>query len=390
MADQLPLLKALIDGHTDRDEEAQALALLRSATPDELNALLDGVDVQDLVASVDNRVVGPDHRDELVRLLAVERRAELSTANQANVIHGLQQGRTGSGDERAIADMLLAVRGAELTALKNQLNMRTDQHDLEGLVFADIDDEQIRDEILRHIAAEAPVDLPARELKVLSDIDDTAFAKIHEKRYPKGIVYPGVLAFYQALDQGPNDAPQSTGDLTFVTARPGDAFGLIENHSRAALRKAGVANMSLMGGTVVALRSKDAMAGMKFANMEHYRRLFPEYDLVFIGDSGQGDAIVGEKILGEWPGAVKAVFIHDVVDTPPERREEQAAKRLYYVDTYVGAGTTARELGMISAKGLEQIITETRDGFDKVEWESPEQEQAMRAILERDIAAAGA
>ncbi|MCE1180204.1 MAG: App1 family protein [Micrococcales bacterium] len=390
MADQLPLLTALIAGHTDRDEEAQVLTLLRAATPDELNALLDGVDMQELFGSVDNRILGPDHRDELIRLLAVDRRAELSTANQADVIHALQQGRTGSGDERAIADMLLAVRGAELTALKNQLNMRADQHDLEGLVYADIDDAAIRDEILTHITAEAPVDRTPREVKVLSDIDDTAFAKLHEERYPKGIVYPGVLAFYQALDQGPADAPRSTGDLTFVTARPGDAFGLIENHSRDALSKAGVANMSLMGGTLTALRSKDAMAGMKFGNMEHYRRLFPEYDLVFIGDSGQGDPIVGEKILGEWPGAVKAVFIHDVVDTPPDRRGEQAAKGLYYVDTYVGAGTTARELGMISDKGLAQIITETRDGFDKVEWESPEQEQAMRAVLERDIAAAGA
>ncbi len=31
------------------------------------------------------------------------------------------------------------------------------------------------------------------------------------------------------------------------------------------------------------------MAARKIANIAHYRQLFPEYRLVFIGDSGQGD-----------------------------------------------------------------------------------------------------
>ncbi|WP_284283317.1 hypothetical protein [Arsenicicoccus piscis] len=48
----------------------------------------------------------------------------------------------------------------------------------------------------------------------------------------------------------------------------------------------------------------------------------------------------------------------------------------------------ARRLGLISAAGLERIVAESRSGFDQVPWDSPEQEAAMRELLDRDVALA--
>lgn len=387
MPELVALVQSLVDGHTDEGEERELLALLEGASPEELNDVLTSGVARPLMTSVDNRVFGPDLRSELIDLLARRRRADLSIEAQAALIHAMQEGRTTAEMERAILDLFLALRGDELTALKNQVNQRTDHHDLEGLVFVDIDDDDVRTRLVEHFQSQAGA-ATVREAKVLSDIDDTAFSRIHETRYPKGTLIPGVLALYEALDQGPDDAPRSTGDLTFVTARPMDALGLIENHTRDSLRKAGIGTSSVLSGGFLSLHAKDAMAGKKLQNIEHYNAIYPEYDLVFIGDSGQGDVLVGERMYEAHGRVVKAVFIHDVVATPPEERARHTEGGIHFVDTYVGAGVIARRLGLISAAGLERIVAESRSGFDQVPWDSPEQEAAMRELLERDIALA--
>mgnify|MGYP003594499888 CR=1 FL=1 len=173
--------------------------------------------------------------------------------------------------------MLLAVGGTELTRLKNELNLRTDRHDLEALVFDDNDDDAIRQEILDHIAREAQVVGQLDERKVLCDIDDTVKSAIHDDRWPRGTVYPGILALLEALDVGPADEPFSRGDLTFVTARPTDVFGLMERTSHEALTKAGISARTVLTGSFFALRTHAAMAGKKLANINDYRLLFPEY-----------------------------------------------------------------------------------------------------------------
>lgn len=387
MTEKTALLRALIDGHTDEAEERSALGLLRGATTAELNDMIVGNEMHRLFGSLDNRLIGPDHRSELIELLARQRRGELSVMAAAGVIYALQRGRTGREDEAAIRDMLLATHGEELTRLKNQINARADVHDLEGLVFAGVDDAGLRQQILDHIAAEAAL-VGCDEAKIISDLDDTAFCRLHDRRYPKGTLYPGLLALYDALDAGPHDEPFSLGDLTFVTARPTDAFGLIESSTRSSLRRAGIASSSVITGSFLTLLTHDLMAGKKLVNIEHYHALFPEYHLVFLGDSGQGDVILSEQLWQRFPGTLRAAFIHDVVDTPAEERAAYAAEKIYFHDTYAGCALKAHELGLISRAGLERVVAETMAGLDAVPWQSAEQEQHLRALVERDAAAA--
>ncbi len=385
--DALPLLNALIRRPVPAAAEARILELLRGASDDHLDALVRGVDTRRLFDAVDDRLVGPDHRTALVELLTAERVEALSLPARAAVAYGLQAGPTWRAEELGIRNLLLATRGVRLTHLKNLLNSRPDAHDLEALVFGDIDDPALRDQILDHIAAEAVAVVPGKA-KVLSDIDDTVVCALHDRRYPKGTVYPGALALFDALDAGPTDEPFSTGDLTFVTARPGDAFGLIENSTRAALRRAGVTTASVLTGSLVNLITHDAMAAKKLANIDHHHRLFPEYRIVFLGDSGQGDAIVGSTLRRERPEAVDLVLIHDVVDTGPERRAELAGRGVRFFDTYVGAAVLCRDHGLISDAGLARVVDETRTGLAAVAWRSVDQERVVRELVARDVAAA--
>ena len=386
----LALLRELLDGHTDRYDERAILDLLAGADAGVLNELLAGVDVDQLLGDVDNRLFGPDHEHELIELLARTRRADLTRANQAAVLHALQIGRTRERHEVAIRDMLLAVGGLELTRLKNELNLRTDHHDLEALVFQDVDDAGIREEILAHIAREAAVVGQLDERKVLCDIDDTVKSAIHDSRWPRGTVYPGILALLEALDIGPDDAPFSRGDLTFVTARPTDAFGLMERASHEALTKAGISARTVLTGSLFALHTHDAMAGKKLANIDDYRLLFPEYDLMFIGDSGQGDVEVGHRMYEAHPDAVRVVFIHDVKGLSAAEREELRGERIYVVDTYVEAARLAHEYGLISERGLREVIGEVERLTAEVEFNSEEQRAETLALVQRDLAEAKA
>ena len=51
-----------------------------------------------------------------------------------------------------LAEILTSVSGLELTELKNAINRRDDHHDLEELVFGDIDDDGLRERILAGLA----------------------------------------------------------------------------------------------------------------------------------------------------------------------------------------------------------------------------------------------
>lgn len=387
MTARLPLLTSLLSGRDGRREEAAVLELLAEMDAAELDQVMAEVDADALFRGVDDRLIGPDNHTAL-RTLLMDRLADLGIKARANLAYGLQAGRTDTADEAAIRDIFLAGNGEQLTRLKNQLNMRHDAHDLEGLVFNDVDDDEVRAVILEHIATQAASVQPDKA-KVLSDIDDTVLCALHDRRFPKGIVYPGVLALFDALDHGPHAEPFSTGDLTFVTARPGDAFGLMENHTRDALRKAGISTGThVMTGALVNLVTRDLMASKKVANIRDYRALFPEYRIMFMGDSGQGDMIVAEALRKEYDDVLDLAMIHDVVGVPDEEKQRLADLGVVLVETWIGGATLAYDAGLISAEGLARVATEAFRALDEVPWQNPEQERATRALFERDRALA--
>ncbi|MBK7859528.1 MAG: DUF2183 domain-containing protein [Archangiaceae bacterium] len=374
-------IRALLEGHCDRAEEAQILALLSEAGATELDEVLTGIDVHRLFTGVDDRLAGPDHRSALRALLCDTRLSELRVPSRAAVCRALQKGRTDDADEQAVVRVLLETRGRELTSLKNALNEAGDHRDLQKLVWVDIDDAQRRHTLLAHFAREA---VPAGEVKVLSDIDDTLYENWKDTRYPPKTVYPGVVQFYAELDRGADEAGRP-GDLTFVSARPTDPVGVIEALTFRTLRANGIRVAAVLTGSVLAARSNEAIAQKKLENFLQYQALYPEYGFVFVGDSGQGDVLFGQAIRQRAPEAVKAVFINDVVATPADRRAALAEQGVYLFDTYVGAAARAHRLGLISRAGLVRVGKAAEEAMRAVPFTDEAQRRDRRDELVRDL-----
>jgi hypothetical protein len=389
----LVAVRALLKGFTDASEEAAILGLLGELTAGQVDELaLDAKLLETLISSVDNHLRGKNYSDDLMIWFA-GRLADISIQGRANLLHALQKEASGKAATALIEAVFLGTNGEQLTALKNALDAGEDHLDLEELVFHQVDGAS-RARIVAHIAREAG-DIHNDEVKILSDFDDTVQAGMKDELHPTGIIYPGVVEFWKALDAGSTEKPFSIGDLALITARPGAAFGVVENQLRGTLRNIGAVQPSVITGTISGLRSHKAMAKAKLVSIANFAQLYPEYPWVFIGDSGQGDVLVAEELYQRWPDKTRAAFIHDVtlptddVSAPKYDREEYAAKGVYFFDTYIGAALKAHELGLITAGALAEVATATQSGYMEITWDTAAQQGRLTQCLRADLDALG-
>jgi hypothetical protein len=384
---KIDTIKRLQQGHTDRAEETQILGLLRDAKPAELNYMLSKLNLADLLSDIDDRgLFGPDNRTALLGMLSRDRLQDLSVASRAGLLDALQRSDTHSDPQkRAVLDIFLGTRGADLTELKNRIDAGGDHRDLQQLLSRDLGDASIRAQILRHIENEAR-GRPSAGVKVLSDVDDTFYVNWVDKSYPKKTVYPGVRQLYQELDRGPGAASDRKGDLGFLTARPWDPVGLFENQTHKMLQERGVPEATVLTGDLLHLIGNENIAKKKVENFQEYRKQYPEYGHVFIGDSGQGDVMAAQKMLASDAKALRGAFIHDVVNTPEAKREEYRKQGIVFFDTYVGAAAEAFDKGLIQREGMARIAQAAVGEFKQVRFDSDAQRQARLAELQRDLA----
>jgi phosphatidate phosphatase APP1 len=143
---------------------------------------------------------------------------------------------------------------------------------------------------------------------------------------------------------------------------------------------------TVLSGDFLHLIGNSSIAEKKFDNWDQYRHLYPEYKSVFIGDSGQGDAIFGAKAVATAPADMKAVFIHNVTNMSADQRKEMAQKGVFVFDTYVGAATEAFRRGLITREGLERVASSASRELDAVHFDSAQQHEARAAELQRDLA----
>ncbi len=386
-ADIAAEISALAAGELELPAQRRVLALLRQAPGAVLNDVLARIPLGRVIDGMSQWFVGRDHKEQLLRLVSVERLPELTVATRALVIGALQTGSTSHDEELAIRDIVLGTRGADLTELKTAIDLGRDHHDLVQLLFHDIDSEAVKDAIVAHLRAAAPP--PTGELKVMSDIDDTFYANWLDARYPKKTVYPGVAAFYRALDRGPTGAG-AEGDLLFLTARPGDRLGVMEGMTHETLDAHGVPARAVLTGDLTGVLGNAEIARRKVENFARHQELFPEQRYVFIGDSGQGDAIAAHTMRADHAERACATFIHDVKGTSAAARAEHAKAGVWFFDTYVGAATRAFELGLIGKAGMLEVARAARRELLAIPFASDAQRAARGAELARDLAAMNA
>jgi hypothetical protein len=243
---------------------------------------------------------------------------------------------TGDRDELRLQRLWLSVPPRDLAELAYQLEYDGDYKDLEEYLFTDIDDETYRGAILKHLKT-----APEAGVKVLTDVDDTMFPNLIDRRYPQGKVpYPGVMALYEALQSEP--AHTDAIHVTALSARPDPMAGVLEEASIASLKAIGArapktfkpsvlsgALYSSVRGTLqtwtranvelLTYRVGDdhevAIGDVKFENFKRFARAYPRYTHVFLGDAGQADAITARRMVTEqYEGAdrVLTTFVHDL------------------------------------------------------------------------------
>jgi hypothetical protein len=336
----------------------EALHQLRETPVGGLEGVLERIDLDATVEAIaGNAVIGlfrGDERRELVQLLCVERADELSPAMRARVIHALRRLPLSAILSSGIRAMLLSLTGEPFRDMKYLLNATGDRHDLEHVVYERLVPAD-RDAVLAHIAAEA-ADAPSHDLRILCDIDDTLKAMLHERRFPRGTVYPGVVELLHALDRGRAAEPSRPGDLTFVTARPEGPRGLIEQYTRNALAGLGLPPHSVLGGSLLNLFTKKSIKARKLQNFERERSLFPECRFLFLGDSGQADAHVGAEMLRRGPDFVTTVLIHEVVEVVGDERARLEDAGVRFHSSYDDAARHAHELGLIDREGRDAVV----------------------------------
>ncbi len=286
--------------------------------------------------------------DEFKKHLASERRSEeldkrigeagLSLADKIESLKRLAPAAnaTGPREELRMERLILSVAPEELTLFKFALEYDGDYKDLVEYVFHDIDNKERRARIIEHFRkAPAPIGV-----KVLTDVDDTMYANLIERRYPPKTLYPGVLEFYDSLRREPFEAKPIC--ITTLSARPNPIGLKLEDASLAGLVEftngklrpsalSGKLASSLIGSLQTVLRAnqtrldllsddishgqEDKIGRVKFSNFTEFARVYPEYRFVFVGDSGQADALTAQLMVTQnstEASRVLTTFIHDI------------------------------------------------------------------------------
>lgn len=380
-----------------RGEEKKAIESLRALSAENLNRLLwqlhrDGR-LHGFINDFSSFLWCWGNKRKLVDFLTRERLHSLTLPVRAVLVLAMQEGITGRVMEQGVVNVLTGTHGADLTRLKGILDRHSPQ-DFQKLVEHDIDSWFKRRRILKHVATEAAKVRPDIPL-VVSDIDDTLLRNWKDPRYPGKAVYPGVVAFLGALGTYAQNDWERRGP-TFASARPDERTGIIESWTVGSIReRTGLRHPTVLSSRLLTL-IRAGIDDAKYENFASYRRLFPEFRTVLVGDNGQEDLSFSRRVLQNHAASALAAFIHNVDGGPvdptrgfhvEEVAAAEGARRIFTFDTYIGAALAAYEASLINVFDLREI---TRQAMIDVEWgiefESDAQRAAALALHQRDRA----
>lgn len=384
----------------DDDQAKPILSILRSCSPAELNEVLSNVDGEKLFATVKDHKLfgliaeGERYGAELAQLVTSDANLPaLCVAVRTNLVDGMQKTDKGDVDDlqqAAIAKIFVSTNGLDLTALKNGIDLGDDQNNMHNLIYRSINHDELRAQMLRHIAEEAARTGPTGQVKGLFDVDDTFYVNFIDDSYPRGTVYPGTTEFHRELDLGPQGADR-LGDNTFLSARPHDPFGLDEKHTLDTVHGKGEGPAAVITGDFLHLIGNQAIAAEKIKNYGEFSPIYPEYKKFFEGDSGQGDIYVAIELLSKHKDDVAAAYIHELPHHPTDPALRARAEQLgvVFYDTRAGQALDAYNRGLISKAGLGRVVTGAEADFAKVDFGGDlDTRTARKGELDRDCAAA--
>ena len=209
---------------------------------------------------------------------------------------------------------------------------------------------------------------------VISDLDDTvvktgATSLLRMARTTfftnarTRIPFPGVAAFYRALQKGAGESPFNP--IWYVSSSPWNLHDLLTEFlqiQKIPLGPLMLRDWGMNAGETLATRH----AGHKLAAIKRIMDLFPALPFILIGDSGQEDPEIYHRVVHDYPDRIQAVYIRNV--TPhPERlgsikkladEVEKAGSTLLLTDDTLAAARHAASKGWITEAALAEVAAD--------------------------------
>lgn len=418
--------------------ERAIISVFEDAQPKMLNYLVCNSKLALILYKVkDHRNYRGQHRTQLIELLAVDRLSVLTIYSRVLLLRALQRMKLTSNlrAEHWVRNIILRTHRDDLSSLKTLADSNGDVFCMNKLIYDDIRSDTVRQDILIHIKKEASVQQAHMDMgtrwsrsrlqkgwrKILSDVDDTltssggSYPAGMDKRFNKGVVYPGVLGLYRELDLGicgPDESPSNTGNLVFLSARPHVYKDISEKHNFSKFRKLcerqGVdgrgglhTTPSLLAGDLASGREFmmtndfEPLARKKFDNFKRFVSIYPEYKHVFVCDNGQGDVRAGELMHDQFPQHLEVLFVHLVQDIEKThgfdserwRRKGLLSKTCFF-KMYPDAALYAaiKKPPLIRTRGLLRVCEDAVTDFEMIlQWSSESQKRDRRQELNQSL-----
>jgi phosphatidate phosphatase APP1 len=264
------------------------------------------------------------------------------------------------------------------------------------------------------VGPETPVapaaNLPARvlvpsssaEFGVISDMDDTvlqseitSFVRAARLMLLENartrLPFPGVAAFYRALERGSRGEP--TNPIFYVSSSPWNLHDVIADFLDA--QQIPVGPMLLRDWDIGRdmLRTRDH----KLRHIRQILATYPTLPFVLVGDSGQEDPEIYRTLVNEFPRRILAIYIRNVSPHPERSTAIQtladqvsaAGSALLLADDTLTAARHAAAHGWIAEDALGEIGTEKRadEGRtgSRVKTPGVETKEAPTVVVDPDV-----
>jgi len=228
------------------------------------------------------------------------------------------------------------------------------------------------------VHAEAQVRVPsgAPTFGIISDLDDTviqsritsflqAVRTVMLGNARTRLPFPGVAAFYQALELGGDGARRNP--IFYVSSSPWNIHDIIADFMDIQRIPRGPINLRDWDIVLSALTSS-RLGNFKEPVIKELLDLYPALPFILIGDNSQKDPEIYRKILGEYPGRILAIYIRNVDANPGRSASVQALAKevlaagssLILADDTYAAAQHAVEQGWITKESLPAIKEEKK------------------------------
>jgi phosphatidate phosphatase APP1 len=245
---------------------------------------------------------------------------------------------------------------------------------------------------------------PTATFGVVSDMDDTvlqsevtsflrAARMVLLENALTRLPFPGVAAFYRALERGATGA--EANPIFYVSSSPWNLYDVIDGFLEA--QRIPTGPLLLRDWDLGRLSERHARH--KGTVIREIFDTYPDLPFLLVGDSGQEDPEIYADLVRERPGRVKAVYIRNVTPHPERlsriealaREVMEAGSTLVLADDTLAVARHAAMHGWISSNALSEIGGEKRDdeGATGAKADTPgvETKRAPTVVVDPDVSA---